>query len=372
MSFYRKSQEAMQVQLNRSQFSKAFSLVSSVANPRHDKPVLACVRAKEVGGKMRLYATDTEVSIACEIDCEVQVGFDCLLPVAKFKQVLSECSDETITIELDGNDLLIMGATSKFKFSSFDPMEFPTQQASVDGEEVKIPALRLREMFRRTQFCTDTDSTRYALGGVLLTCDGTELHAVATDGRRLATDMTKLESSSKLGAVVPLKAIRLIEAACDVPSDAVVYADNNAIQVIVNGCELYSRLIEGRYPNWRQVLPKMEGYEEIAISAPMMLSVVKQAAIVADNESRGLEFSFEEGNLTVCGKASGVGDSRVQIPIPYAGEPVKLTANSVYVMDFLRCVGSDGMTYLNIKDGTTPVLFQHDEYRYVVMPMARD
>jgi DNA polymerase III subunit beta len=363
----------MEVQLNRSQFAKAFNLVSSVANPRHDKPVLACVRAREVNGKIKLYATDTEVSIACEIDCEVQVGFDCLLPVAKFKQVLSECSDETITIGLEGSELIVMGAASKFRFPSIDPKEFPTQQANVSGETVKLSALRLREMFRRTQFCTDTDSTRYALGGVLLTCDGTELHSVGTDGRRLATDMTDLKGeSSKLGAIVPLKAIRLIEAACDGPGEAVVFADNNAIQVIVAGCELYSRLIEGRYPSWMQVLPKMDGYQEIAISAPMLLSVVKQAAIVADNESRGLEFNFSEGNLEVCGQTSGVGNSRVQIPIPYSGEPVKLTANSVYVMDFLRIVGSDGMTYLNLKDGNSPIMFRHDEYQYVVMPMARE
>jgi DNA polymerase-3 subunit beta len=362
----------MQVQLNRSQFAKAFSLVSSVANPRHDKPVLACVRAKEVGGKIKLYATDTEVSVACEIDCEVQVGFDCLLPVAKFKQILSECTDETITIELDKNDLVIEGASSKFRFSSFDPMEFPTQQANVSGSEVKLPALRLREMFRRTQFCTDTDSTRYALGGVLLTCDGHELHAVATDGRRLATDMAKLEAFGKVGAIVPLKAIRLIDGACDTQGDAVIVSDNNSIQVTVGSCELYSRLIEGRYPNWKQVLPNIEGYEAIAVIAPMLLSVVKQAAIVADNESRGLEFSFEEGNLAVSGQASGVGHSRVQIPIPYAGDPVKLTANSVYVMDFLRCVGSEGTTYLNLNNGTSPIMFEHDNYRYVVMPMAKD
>jgi DNA polymerase III subunit beta len=362
----------MQVQLNRSQFAKVFSLVSSVANPRHDKPVLSCVRAKEVNGRIKLFGTDTEVSVASELDCEVQPGFDCLLPVAKFKQILSECSDETITIELDGNDLIVMGAASKFKFSSFDPMEFPTQQANVSGSEVKLPALRLREMFRRTHFCTDTDSTRYALGGVLLTCEGNELHAVATDGRRLATDMTKLEGASKLGAIVPLKAIRLIDAACDVAGDAVIVSDNNSIQVTVGSCELYSRLIEGRYPNWIQVLPKMEGYEAIAVIASMLLSVVKQAAIVADNESRGLEFQFTEGNLAVSGKASGVGDSRVQLPIPYAGDPVKLTANSVYVMDFLRCVGNEGATYLNLKDGNSPIMFSHDNYQYVVMPMARE
>ena len=233
-------------------------------------------------------------------------------------------------------------------------------------------------MIRRTVFATDVESTRYALGGILLEMSPEKATLAATDSRRLAVVSCSCESVGEpdlqsASPVIPSKAMLLIERSLPDSDESVQIAiHSNDVVVRCGGATIYSRLVEGRFPRYAEVIP-VESNASVELVVSQFYSAVRQAQIVTSEESRGVDFKFNDGLLTLSSQAADVGESNVELPIPYDKEPITITFDPKFVADFLRIIDSGTSVQLKLIDAESPAVFTtEDGYRYVVMPLSRD
>ncbi len=370
----------MKVKCNREKLADAFQLAGSVAQTRSPKEILQNVKIEAENDKVTLMATDMESGIRIELDgVDIQTAGKALLHVGRVGMILRESTDEEISIESDESATVIRGQNSLFNLPSANPDEFPTVASFEEEVYHELPARLFKVMVRRTSFATDPDSSRFALGGVLLELNGEDVLAVGTDGRRLARMSGTGKSigdheTSGNTTIIPTRALTLMERSIDDKEEAVhIAARNNDVLLRTSRCTIFTRLVEGRYPNWRQVIPSREDSVKINMIVGPFYAVLRQAAIVADQQTRGLDLEFGNGSLVLTAKTADLGQSRVELPIEYEGESIKMKLDYRYVSDFLKVLDSDGSFVLDVASSTQPALMTtEDGYAYVVMPMALD
>ncbi len=371
----------MKITCQRESLTNAFALAASIAPTRSPKEILQNVKVTAAGGKLTLTATDMEVGIRLELEdgVEIETEGTALLPVQRTMAILRESNDETIHLETDDSGIRVRGSRSKYRLPGNNPDEFPAV-AGFDEEKYHVVPTRLfREMVKRTVFATDPESSRYALGGVLLELDETSVIAVGTDGRRLARMQGVGESigghqTTGATTIVPTRAIQLMERALSDKDETVdVAARSNDLLLRTSRAVIYSRLVEGRYPNWRQVLPQRSGAIQLDMTVGPLFAALRQAAIVTDHESRGIDFTFADGTLKLEASTAEIGESQIELPIAYDGEPIVLTMDHRYLADFCKVLDNEANFIMEIESGAAPALLTTDDgYGYVIMPMARD
>jgi DNA polymerase-3 subunit beta len=371
----------MKISCQRESLTNAFAIAASIAPTRSPKEILQNVKLTAAGGKIVLTATDMEVGIRLEVSEGVEIESEgaTLLPVGRAMAILRESSDESLVFETDESGIRVTGARSKFKLPGSNPDEFPSV-VSFEEEKYHVIATRLfHQMVKRTVFATDAESSRYALGGVLLELGTTSVISVGTDGRRLACMEGSGESvggheTTGSSTIVPTRAIQLMERALGDQDESVdVAARSNDLLLRTSNAVIYSRLVEGRYPNWRQVIPRRDDAVQIDMTVGPLFAALRQAAIVTDHESRGIDFTFGDGTLTLEASTAEIGESKIELPIAYDGQPITVTMDHRYVTDFCRVLDAEQAFVIEIESSDKPaVLATDDGYRYVIMPMARD
>src|SRR6056297_842823 len=371
----------MKITCQRESLTQAFALAAGVAPPRSPKEILLNVKLTAAGGKLTLTATDMEVGIRLELTegVEIEVEGTALLPVQRTMAILRESNDESLSLETDDSGIRVRGTRSKYRLPGSNPDEFPAVAGFEEEKYHVVPTRLFREMVKRTVFATDPESSRYALGGVLLELEGDTVIAVGTDGRRLARMQGSGESvgghqTTGSNTIVPTRAIQLMERALSDKDETVdVAARSNDLLLRTSRAVIYSRLVEGRYPNWRQVFPKREQAIQLDMTVGPLFSALRQAAIVTDLESRGIDFTFADGTLKLEASTAEIGESQIDLPIAYDGEPITLTMDHRYLADFCKVLDSECNFIMEIESGAAPALMSTDDgYGYVIMPMARD
>lgn len=365
-------------------FKAAWTAVSGACGKGTNlKPALLCVRAvADLGTGLTLTATDLEVAVSLAVEgVEVRTGGVALLP-DKVGQILREIVGPVIVLS-DENGLAMVGQGSDFTLPQQNPDEFPSPPAfEADAPHHTIPADVLREMLGRTAFAAADDGQRYAMTGVMWELDGDHVRLVATDGKRLsvadgAASAVGGHATKGTFPVVPKKAVgllsRLLSGVGEDEPVSVVFRANEVL-FRVGGAVMYSRLVEGRFPDYRAVLKgAAEGTAgEADVPAAALLATVKQAAIMTEggDEGKRLSFEFAPGGLTVRGKTAEKGRSQSRMPLDYRGKPIDINLDPTFLTDFLKEVGA-GEVNLRLRDGGSPALFRCGEgFAYMVMPLT--
>ena len=370
----------MKVVVERESFLVAFQMAAAVAPNRSPRAILENVKLEVTEAGSILVATDMEVGIRAVVTgIEVATPGVVVLPVGEFGNLLRESSDEKLAITVNDKETVVEGEHSKFQLANADPEEFPDVAEFAASSYLEVSAGVLKELIRRTLFATDTESSRYALGGVMLELKGDTLIAVGTDGRRLAKmegKVTQVGDDGFSGAmvIVPSRSMSLVEKACSDPEATVqIAASENSVLFRSPVATIFSRLVEGRFPKWQDVFPKRKEAIQIDIATGPMYSALRQAAIVARDESRGVGFTFDNGTVVLSGMTAEVGESRIELPVAYDGEPLTISLDHRFVEDFLRVLGGDTTFSLEVENSEAAALFStSDGFSYVVMPLARD
>jgi DNA polymerase-3 subunit beta len=358
----------------------AFQTVAAIAPARSPKPILQNVKLEVGKDTATLMATDLEVGIRYEVTgIEADAPGAAVLPVGRFGSILRESSDATFRIESGSDGTTIRGERSQFKLPSENPQDFPPIAEFAEKNYYELSARVLRELIRRTIFATDNESSRYALGGVKLEWKDNVITAVGTDGRRLAKmdgPAQAVGQPAPFGdvTVVPTRAMQLIERAlAEDGSEVQLAIRQNDLLVKNPRAMIYSRLLEGRYPRWRDVFPQRPNSVKIDLTVGPVYAAVRQAMIVTSEESRGIDFTFGEGSLVLTGQTAEVGQSRVELPIAYGGQPISITLDPRFVNDFFKVLEPEKTFTLDLQDSDAAAVFTTDDgYGYVVMPLARD
>lgn len=374
----------MKVTCQRDSLQTACQLVSAAVAARTTKPILSNVKATAAGDGLTLVAYDTEVGIRYELR-GILVGRpgSAILPISQLTQILRESSDDDISLDADDNGTAVKAGTSRFKMPGYPVDEFPDIPAFDDGGRYhEISAGVLRTMIRRTAFAVDKKDTaaRFALTGVLWEADGKVARLVATDSKRLAmcegpASIYGPPENVKGSHLVPAKTMGLLERNLTDDGELVrVALRPNEALFQTDRATIYSRLVEGRYPPYRDIIGQTRKGASVKVPLPVgpFLSRVRQAAIMTDDESKRVEMKFEPGKVSMHAHGAETGSSEVELPLEeYDGPEVEIAFDPQYLVEFLRALESEPTVVLEMSDGTKPALFRcGDAYLYLVMPLA--
>lgn len=370
----------MKLSFDREKLLSAFQMAASVAPARSPKPILTSVKLESTPETSTVLATDLEVGIRVRVSgIECQAPGEAVLPIQLFGSILRESSDATLKMESAANGVVVRGERSKFNLPMVNPDEFPRIEEFAEESYHEVSARLLRELIHRTVFATDNESSRYALGGVLLEFEGERVTAIGTDGRRLA----KMEGPAHAvnerpvtgqTTIVPTRAMHLIERALT-DGDATVRLAARANDLLVQtpSFMLYSRLVEGRFPKWRDVFPKRETSTRLEMPVGPLHAAVRQAAIVTSTDSRGVDFRFADGKLEMSGQSADAGQALIELPIAYDGPPLVVVLDPRYLSDFLRVLDQEASCLMEFYDAQSAVVCSTpDGYGYVIMPLSRN
>ncbi|MFN9368125.1 MAG: DNA polymerase III subunit beta [Planctomycetia bacterium] len=370
----------MKVRCTREPLLAALQSAAAVVPARSPKPVLASVKFEAARDEAVLSATDLEIGIRIAVEgVEVAAPGAVLLPSGRLSAIVRESGPGTVfDIHSDGTATVVKAPRSEFRLPAEDPLEFPAVATFPVDACFEITSQLAREVVRRTVFATDNESSRYALGGVLVELSGESVIAVGTDGRRLA----KMEGPAKVQGgspppaqpIVPARAMQLIErclGSADVPVQ--IAPRQNEILVRIGGTTISSRLVDGRFPRWRDVFPDRPEAARVALVCGPLMAAVRQAAIVTSEQSKGVDFSFESGQLVLSGRSAESGESRIELPIDHAGAPVRIKLDPRFMVEFLRVLDAATTVTVELTDAQSACVCRTDDgYGYVIMPLAAD
>jgi DNA polymerase-3 subunit beta len=369
----------MKVVCHREGLLAACQLASAALAARDIKPVLRNLKAVVEDDKCTLMATDLELGIRLEVrGIKVEDPGEALLPTSRIVSILRESTDEELTVEANIESCVITGERTEFEMPGEDPSAFPDIPSFAEEKYHELTAGVLRDMIRQVVFAAaSAEHSRFgATTGVLWELEGEKVTLVATDGRRLALMHGTAQphgghSTKGQTAVVPVKAMTLLERNLVEPDETVkISVRPNEVLMKTERAMIYSRLVEGRFPNYRQVLPAKHG-TKLNLTVGPFLSAVRQAAIMTDEESKRVTFNFNKKKLTLQARGAESGRSRVEMPLDYEGKGIEISFDPKFLVDMLRVLQPDTPLTLELTDATTPAVFRHDpSYLYVIVPLV--
>lgn len=364
----------MKVICNRGALLEALLMAGNVVAARTPKPVLQCVKLTAADNALTIAATDLEVAIRYS-DAQVQIeqAGEALLPADKLRDIVRESVDDTLSIELAGEQAVIKGQDSKFTIYTQNPREFPPVPDFEGQADFEIAGGHLKQLIGQTLFAAAKESTRYAFNGVLVVAKGKKINLVSTDGRRLAQAKGDL-SNEKLPkdgarAIVPAKALQLMDKLIDDP-DAPVAFQIRENQVIFHTADatLTSNLVEGQFPPYEDVIPKDTDKKMTAGTADF-LSAVRRAALLTTEESKGVRLTFNKNGLKLQSRSPESGEAEVNFACKFEGGDVEIGFNPQFLTEALRVVDTDEIT-LELTAPNRPGLLKGGQnFLYVIMPV---
>ena len=367
----------MKVICDRGALLDAVNLVGGVVVARTPTPVLQCIKLSAADGMLTMTATDLEVGLRlCLDEVEVQTPGDALLPADKLVQIVRACDDPTLTIDTEDHTTHIRGAGSHFKIYGYDPNEAPeVQSADEISVDCEINGGMLQTLVSRTLFAAASEQSRYAINGVLFERTGRKLRLVATDGRRLAVATGECAThDGDSSCILPTKALQLVNKLIgggDVDVRVAV-GENQAVFCVGEGAGaalLTTKLVEGAFPPFEDVIPKDQD-KRVTLDATMLSSAIRRAALLTNEESKGVRMSFADEKLTLTSRAPEMGEAEIELDMDaYEGDPLEIGFNPAFITDALKVV-DEAKVIVELKAANKPgVLRSGSEFTYVIMPV---
>lgn len=365
----------MKVICNRGALLEALTVAGNVVASRSPKPVLLCVKISAADDKLTIAATDLEVAIRYS-DAQVQIDKpgEVLLPADKFRDIVRESVDDSLSIETSGEQVAIKGNDSHFKLNTQAVGDFPPVPDFEGEPDFEVAGGHLKQLINQTLFAAAKESTRYAFNGVLMNAKGKKLSMVATDGRRLALARGELVSEGKLGkdgvkAIIPTKALTLVDKLIDDPEEAVGFQlRENRVIFHTSSATLTSNLVEGEFPPYEDVVPKETDKKMTAVTADF-LSAIRRAALLTTDESKGVRMNFTKKGLKLTSRSPEAGEAEVNFACKFEGADLEIGFNPIFLTDALRVVDTDEIA-LEMSAPNRPGLLKAGQtFQYVIMPV---
>jgi DNA polymerase-3 subunit beta len=366
----------MKFTVTKDQLSQGLAAVQNVVSTRSTLPILANVLLKADGGRLELTATDLDVTISCSVEATVAKGGSTTMPVKKVSGIVRELPGGELDFETDDKNFTALKAGSSFyKINGLAAEEFPPLPKFKESKKITLTQDKLRSMLRKTSFGMSVDETRYVLNGLLFSLKDHKLTMVATDGRRLALvdEEVDVPADSQGDFIIPSKAVNeLGRLLSDKGNVEIKFSENQASFTLTNEAGqatlVITKLIEGNYPNYRQVIPA-ESKERIPMVREELLAGLRRAEIMTSEKSNSVKLTFGKNNLAITANTPDVGEARESIAINYKGREFSIAFNPAYLMDPLKALAEDEI-FFELTDELSPgVVKINGPFLYVIMPM---
>jgi len=361
----------MKFSVSKEKFLDGLKTVQNVVSTRTTLPILSNVLLQAADGQVRLTTTDLDVGMRGAIETAVEKSGATTLPARRLSTIIGALPEGEITVEVDSKNIAsIRSGASFFKILGLPEEEFPPLPKFENARTFVIRQKDLKDGLRRTSYAISTDETRYVLNGILCSFKDNKLTLVATDGRRLALVDIELEfpRSQEVDIIVPTKAVTELQRILSEDGEVKMTVGENQVAFELNDTLLVSKLIEGNYPNYRQVIPA-EAKERITLERDLFLNSVHRVSLLASEKSNSVKLIFSKNNLDITANTPDVGEARESLAIQYKGRDFAIAFNPEFLMAPLKNVGTDEV-YLDLIDEMSPgVIKVSTPFLYVLMPM---
>jgi DNA polymerase-3 subunit beta len=366
----------MEILVRRGDLVKELQLVQGIVERKNSIPILSNVLVEAGDGRLRVSATDLDVSLRGGCPAQVVRDGAVTLGAKKLYEIVRSLPESDVRIDVQSDAWATIECERVvFKMAGLPREDFPTLPDARPGKTVEIPADVVQALIQRTAFAMTAEDARYYLAGALLVLESGSAAMVATDGHRLAyaQRQVSLKVTEAVKVLVPRKAItelgRLLEG-----EEAVGFqrADGHLI-FSAGGRTLASKLVEAQFPAYEKVIT-VSGDKKLSLGREVLQSAIRRVSLLSSERNRAIKVALEEGRLELSASSPELGEARESVPTPYQGEAMEVGFNAQYLLDFLSVVGSE-QVLLEMRDGESQGLMkpgapaEGDDYRYVVMPM---
>lgn len=371
----------MKFKINRDHFSNGLAQVLNVVGSKAAMPILSNVLIEAEKDHISLTTTNLDLGIRCRIKAEVKEGGSITLPVKRLSTIVRELPNVDVSFDTTANhQAKIASGGSNFRIMGIGAEEFPKLPDSADDKSFSLPQGELSGMLGNVSYAQSTDETRYILNGVYFSFKDGKFTLVATDGRRLALvgkEMT-IPANSAGAIILPAKTVaELLRLLGKGEKVKIAFNERRATFQIETGKDagglidsifLYSKVVEGNYPNYQQVIPK-ETHQRIKLERELFLHCVHRAALVTSEKSNSVKMKLTANLLEVMASSPDFGESHESVAVQYSGPDLQVAFNPQFIMDPLRALTKDEV-FFELKDEVSPGVFKTlDNFICVIMPV---
>ncbi len=349
---------------------KGIDTIQNIVSSKATLPILSNFLLETQKNSLKLTATDLNIGISCVIPVDIQEPGSITIPTRRFSSIIKELSDIEIWINSKKNNIVIIETTScQFKIIGLPAEEFPKLPEFKDKEIIELEQSLLKQMLNRTSFAVSLDETRYILNGIMFKINQSNITLVATDGKRLAIDSKKLSkpASKEINMIIPIKTIQELQR--NLQDEGVLSMIIGANQVLFELREtiIISRLIEGEFPDYQQVIPA-QAESKIKINREQFLLAIRRASLLSTPDYQAVKFEVFKNKLVLSKSTPDVGESREEVAMEYSGKELLIGFNPNYLIDVLKNLNIETVE-LEISGSEKPGVIRNDGYVYIVLPM---
>ena len=361
----------MKFSVSKEKLLDGLQLVQNVVSTRTTLPILSNVLLQASGGQLRLTTTDLDVGVSGVVEAQIEKPGATTLPARRLATIVRELPASEVVVDVDSKNIASLRCgQSYFKIMGLPEEEFPPLPKFEEAKVFKLGQKELRDGLKKTSYAISADETRYVLNGILFSFKDNKLTMVATDGRRLALVDLEVEfpQSQAVDLIVPTKCVNELARLVGESGDVTLSVGDNQLAFEVDGTLLVSKLIEGNYPNYRQVVPG-EAKERITLERELFFNAVHRVSLLSSEKSNSVKLVFSKNNIEIAANTPDVGEARESLPVTYKGREFSIAFNPEFLMAPLRAL-SDDEVYLDLIDEMSPgVLKIQTPFLYVLMPM---
>jgi len=371
----------MKFKINRDHFANGLAQVLNVVGSKATMPILSNVLIEAEKDQISLTTTNLDLGIRCKIKAEVKETGAVTLPVKRLATIVRELPNVDVTVDASPNhQVKLASGGSNFRIMGIGKEEFPPLPEFGDEKAYTLEQAELTTMLKSVAYAQSSDETRYILNGVYFNFKDGKLSLVATDGRRLALVSKELDvPASSAGAIIlPAKTVgellRLLDKGEKLKINfndrraAFQIATDKDSSGLVDSVYLYSKVVEGNYPNYQQVIPK-ETHQRIKLERELFLQCVHRAALVCSEKSNSVKIKLTSNLLEITAQSPDFGEAHESMAIGYSGPDLQVAFNPAFVMDPLRALTKDEV-FFEVKDEVSPGVFKTlESFICVIMPV---
>jgi len=369
----------MKLKIKKDEILKGLQRIQGVVDKKNTMPILSNMLLVADGKGIEIIATDLEIGLRGRYAADVEKPGAVTVSAKKMFEIVRELPEEDIQIRVDeGNWVKIVSGHSQFKLVGLPKEEYPSMPDVAEEGMITMDGVTLRDMIKKTLYAAGENDARYVLNGLYVHLSpakgGLNIRMVGTDGHRLSMIDRIVEAKHKEESViVPKKAMielrRLLEEDSSQEGFQIGFSKNHAL-FKRDGLVMVSKLIDGNYPNYQQVLPT-QNTKKVAVSKDILTHAVKRVSILSKEKTNAVKLQLEKNKLLLSTNNPEVGEANEELSIDYTCENISIGFNSRYLMDVLMAMDRDTIT-LELNDSLSPCLVKeegNDAYKCVVMPM---
>lgn len=371
----------MKFKINRDHFANGLAQVLNVVGSKATMPILSNVLIEAEKDQISLTTTNLDLGIRCKIKAEVKETGSVTLPVKRLATIVRELPNVDVTVDASPNhQVKLASGGSNFRIMGIGKEEFPPLPEFGDEKSYTLEQSELTAMLKSVAYAQSSDETRYILNGVYFNFKDGKLTLVATDGRRLALISKEMEvPAASAGAIIlPAKTVNELLRLLDKGEKLKInFNDRRAAFQIATGKDasglvdsiyLYSKVVEGNYPNYQQVIPK-ETHQRIKLERELLLQCVHRAALVCSEKSNSVKIKLTSNLLEITAQSPDFGEAHESMAIGYSGPDLQVAFNPGFLIDPLRALTKDEV-FFEVKDEVSPGVFKTlENFICVIMPV---